>query len=278
VEEHVPETLALQPDAVRESHVAATQTQRLPVEAFGVTDTGQRRAANEDSFAVVYHHGLFMVADGMGGRNAGEVASKMAIDCVREAFESVDTTWPSAAGEDPGRMPSARLLIAGIQRANSRIVNLARRESDKSGMGTTFAGILVLQARVVIAHVGDSRVYRLRAKQLDQLTEDHSLLNEYIREGRWDPAEADAFPRPEIITRAVGADDELEVDTRIDAPVPGDVYLICSDGLSNMLDRPELAAIMLKYRDITQCGGKLIDAANRRGGSDNITAVLVRVG
>lgn len=274
----MPETLALQPDAARESHVAATQIQRLPIEAFGVTDTGRRRAANEDSFAVVYRHGVFMVADGMGGHNAGDVASKMAIDCVREAFENADTTWPSAAGEEPCRTPSARLLIAGIQRANSRIANLARRESDKSGMGTTFAGILVLQTRVVIAHVGDSRVYRLRGKQLDQLTEDHSLLNQYIRNGQWDPAEADAFPRPEIITRALGVDDELEVDTRIDAPVPGDVYLVCSDGLSNMLDRRELAAIMLKYRDLTQCGGKLIDAANGRGGADNITAVLVRVG
>ncbi len=272
------ETPAIQPEAVRDAHVAAAQSERLPVEAFGVTDPGLCRKANEDSFAVVYRHGLFMVADGVGGRNAGDVASKMAVDCVREAFENVDTTWPSEAAEGPCRTPSARLLIAAIQRANGRIFNLARRESDKSGMGTTFAGILVLQEQVVIAHVGDSRVYRLRDKQLDQLTEDHSLLNEYIREGRWDPAEADTFPHPEIITRAVGMGDELEVDTCSDAPVRGDIYLICSDGLSNMLHRRELAAILLKYHDLTQCAGKLIDAANRRGGTDNITVVLVRVG
>lgn len=263
------------PEVARDSHVAVMQPEGALVEAFGVTDVGERRPANEDSFGVVYRHGLFMVADGMGAHNAGEVASKMAVDGVREAFENVDTTWPAAAGE-PCRTPCLRLLVAGVQRANSRIYERAKREPDKKGMGTTFAGLLALPDRVVIAHVGDSRVYRLRGRRFDQLTEDHSLLNQFIREGRWDPEEADTFPDPEAITRAVGLHEEVEVDTRFDLPMPGDVYLLCSDGLSNMLTNEQIASILLKYKDLTLAAGQLVDAANSSGGLDNITAVLVR--
>jgi serine/threonine protein phosphatase PrpC len=251
-------------DAVRESHVAATQAQRPHLQAVGVTDVGERREANEDSFAVAHRHGLFMVADGMGAHNAGEVAAKMAIDCVGEAFDDVGAT------------PSTALLIAGLQRANHRIARRARREPDKKGMGTTFVGLLVLENRVVIAHVGDSRAYRLRGDRLDLLTEDHSLLNSYIRAGEWDPANSHNFPLPSYITRAVGTEDDLAVDTQLRTLAPGDVYLLCSDGLTDMVGGAEVVSTLRKYQDLTQAAQRLVDAANARGGHDNITVVLVR--
>ncbi len=258
--------LAQEPGLARDSHVTARQPDRFCVEAFGNTDPGRVRAGNEDSFAVLHRLGLFVVADGMGGHAAGEVASRLAVECVRETFADVDGT-------------GAEVLIAGVHRAHARIADLAQRDPKKAGMGTTFVGLLVVEGEMVIAHVGDSRVYRFRNEQLDQLTEDHSLLNACIKAGKWDPCEADVFPCPNIITRAVGVndpDEAFQVDTCVVTPLPGDVYLLCSDGLTNMLDRTSLLSILLKYPDVTQATERLIEAANEQGGTDNITAVLVR--
>lgn len=262
----------------RSSHVVpATAPASLPVEAFGRTDIGQVREVNEDSYAVLPRVGLFMVADGMGGHEAGDVASRMAITCVRDAFEDEDTTWPFGVSDAGCRVPSDDLLRAALTRANGHIRRAAERAKQAKGMGTTFAGILVLQDRLVIAHVGDSRVYRLRGRQFDLLTQDHSLLNKLVHEGKWDPAEADAFPAPNAITRALGGDDELEVDTLTEVPEPDDTYLICSDGLHGMVKPRDLASIILKAADLTQAVSRMIERANDNGGHDNITAVLVRV-
>jgi protein phosphatase len=283
----VSQPLAQDPDVLvappaRESHVTQKRPQRIQIDAFGNTDVGLAREGNEDSFAVLHHLGLFMVADGVGGGHAGEVASRMALDCVREAFENPDMTWPAASGQRPEERPNASLLIAGLQHANSHILGISRRHQDKQGqdkqgMGTTFAGVLALDDRVVIAHVGDSRVYRLRERRLDLLTEDHSLLNAWIRAGAWDPADAAAFPYPNAITRAVGMEDQLEVDTRVDAARPGDVYLVCSDGLHGVLEVREIASVLLKHEDLTLAVERLIENANDKGGPDNITAVLARI-
>jgi protein phosphatase len=217
-----------------------------------------------------------MVADGVGGGAAGDVASRMAIDFVSDAFENREMTWPMAAGAEH-RTPGARLLNAGLQRANTRIRGIASCEPDKAGMGTTFAGLLALADRLVIAHVGDSRVYRLRGRRLDLLTEDHSLQNEFIRAGLWSPDQGEPFPHPNVITRAIGAEDTLEVEMRVDAPQPGDVYLICSDGLHGMIDAEEIASVLLKQKDLTRAAARLVELANDNGGLDNITVVLVRV-
>ncbi len=272
----VPEMETARPTTPRQSHVAPRHDARLRIEAFGNTDVGLVREGNEDSFAVLHQLGLYMVADGMGGAAAGEVASKIAIECVREAFEDPDVTWPAVAGERAQGM-DASVLVAGIHRANVRIRNLAGRDSSKKGMGTTFAGLLALDDRLVIAHVGDSRVYRLRNRRLDLLTEDHSLLNACIQAGVWDPDSTEPFPRRNAITRAVGLEDDLEVDTRIDAPWPGDIYLICSDGLHGMLNDSQIADVLLREHDLTLAVGRLIEEANDLGGHDNITAVLVGV-
>jgi protein phosphatase len=183
MENHVPQSLAPERDAARESHVAmnepprdshvaATRAPRMRVEVVGLTDAGLERSANEDNFSVLHDLGLFMVADGMGGHAAGEVASRLALDCIRSTFEDSDLTWPLSRAT-----PSAELLAASIQRAHSAIARISLRDSTKRGMGTTFAGLLALDNRLVIAHVGDSRVYRLRGGRLDLLTEDHSLLS-----------------------------------------------------------------------------------------------------
>jgi protein phosphatase len=169
------------------------------------------------------------------------------------------------------------LLVAGVQRANSHIAGISRRHRDMRGMGTTFVGLLVVEDRLVIAHVGDSRVYRLRGQELDLLTEDHSLLNDLIRRGMWDPAEVDVFPHRNVITRAVGTDDELEVDTRIEVPQPGDVYLLCSDGLHGIVDHQQIASVLLTHQDLTLAAVRLIDLAYDHGGPDNVTVVILRV-
>lgn len=247
------------------------------VAAFGDTHVGRVRQANEDSFLVAPDLGLFAVADGMGGAAAGAEASTLAIAHVREMFEQGDATWPWAAGQDVCRTPGPRLLMAGVHLANARIFTASQRDAEKRGMGTTFAGILTLQDRVVVAHVGDSRVYRLRGRQLDLLTEDHSLLNACIRAGTWSPDDADHFPSPHAITRAVGIDAEVEVDIRLDASAPQDVYLICSDGLHGMLDRRELASILRRHAEPQEAVERLIERANELGGGDNVTAVVARI-
>jgi PPM family protein phosphatase len=241
----------------------------------GKTHRGLVRPTNQDRFGMFPELGLFVVADGMGGAAAGEVAAQMAVDLVSAPFTDLDVTWPGGSTVPDG--VGRELLVAAINYANNRIHGRAIQEFTCHGMGTTFAGILALEDRLVIAHVGDSRVYRFRDRQLDLLTEDHSLLNDFIRRGKWNPAEADVFPHRNIITRAVGADEELEVDTRIEELQPGDVYVICSDGLHGMVDHRQIASVLHKHQDLTVAAARLIDLANDKGGLDNITAVLVRV-
>jgi serine/threonine protein phosphatase PrpC len=253
-------------------------SRQLRIEACGETHVGQIRAKNEDNFAVLEPLGLFMVADGMGGRAGGEVASTLAIASGREAFADPDTTtWPTA-GVQPCQGPSPRLLLAGIHRANDRIFHAGSADPAKKGMGTTFAGVLVAGEQVTIAHVGDSRVYRLRDRKLDLMTEDHSLLNSYLQTGQLDPAHAQSFPYPHILTRALGTDETVEVDTCVGMAMPGDVMLLCSDGLWGVLKPREIASILLKHRALRQAARRLIDRANEQGGPDNITCVLVRWG
>src|SRR5262249_55421439 len=153
------------------------------------------------------------------------------------------------AGGQPCRVPSPRLLVAGIQRANERIFRAGSTDPAREGMGTTFAGVVAAGEQVAIAHVGDSRVYRLRDRRLDLMTEDHSLLNAFIRVGRLDPAHAQFFPYPNILTRALGTDETVEVDTSVGVAMPGDIMLLCSDGLWGVVEHREIASILLKHRD-----------------------------
>ena len=225
------------------------------------TDPGRKRRINEDSFVLVPP--LFAVADGMGGAQAGEVASGLAAGALEES------------GADGG---GERRVVELIQEANRRVHERATTDAATAGMGTTMTAALVEGDRVVFGHVGDSRAYLLRDDTLEQLTNDHTLVAELVRRGELSPGEAQVHPQRSVITRALGTDPDVDVDTFIIDARPGDVFLICSDGLSSMIDMTTIEQIMRQYRtDLPAASKALIQAANRSGGEDNITAVLFAV-
>ncbi|HEY1370814.1 MAG TPA: Stp1/IreP family PP2C-type Ser/Thr phosphatase [Gaiellaceae bacterium] len=229
--------------------------------ATGLTDTGRKRRRNEDAF--VCEPPLFAVADGMGGAQAGEVASQLAAAALREARDApVD----------------AEALVSLIQEANRRVYARSNEDPTASGMGTTMTVALVQDGHVVIGHVGDSRAYRLRDGQLEQLTEDHSLVNELMKSGRLSPEEAETHPQRSVITRALGTDPDVDVDTFVVETREGDLYLLCSDGLTTMLDDESILELIERNRtDLDRAARALVHAANRGGGEDNITVVAFEI-
>ncbi len=230
-------------------------------EHYAGSDTGRQRRANEDS--LLARSPLFVVADGMGGAQAGEVASRIAV----ESF-----------GEGLGNSKSPEETLAEYaQAANARIHELSRSNAEQAGMGTTLTALYVGELEVAIAHVGDSRAYCLREGELLRLTDDHSLVDELIRQGRLTPEEAEDHPQRSIITRALGPEEMVEVDTRSYRARAGDVYLLCSDGLTTMLGEAQLAEVLRAHRDLHEAGEALIAQANEAGGRDNITVILLRV-
>jgi len=226
------------------------------------TDPGRKRRINEDSFVIAPP--LFAVADGMGGAQAGEIASALAAGALEES-------GANGGGE--------RRVSELIQEANRRVHERATTDASTAGMGTTITAALVEpDGRVIFGHVGDSRAYLLREDKLEQLTNDHTLVAELVRRGELSPGEAQVHPQRSVITRALGTDPDVDVDTfAVDARA-GDIYLICSDGLSSMVDSRDIETILRKNRaDLESASRALIQAANRGGGEDNITAVLFAV-
>jgi serine/threonine protein phosphatase PrpC len=230
-------------------------------EQYVGTDTGRQRRANEDS--MLARAPLFVVADGMGGAQAGEVASRLAIESFQHGLD--DTT--DAEGS----------LAAYAQAANLSIHELSEANAEHAGMGTTLTAVYVGAEEVAIAHVGDSRAYCLRDGELLRLTDDHSLVDELIRQGKLTPEQAVEHPQRSVITRALGPEPEVEIDTRSFRARDGDVYLLCSDGLTTMVPDALLAPIMLAHQRLRDAGEALIAAANEAGGRDNITVLLLRV-
>jgi PPM family protein phosphatase len=230
-------------------------------EQYAGTDTGRQRRANEDS--LLARSPLFVVADGMGGAQAGEVASRIAIESFQPGLQ--DASEPEQA--------LASLALA----ANARIHELSHSNAEHAGMGTTLTAVYVGEQEVAIAHVGDSRAYCLRDGQLLRLTDDHSLVDELMRQGRLTPEEAVEHPQRSVITRALGPEGMVEVDTRSFRGRPGDVYLLCSDGLTTMISEQQIAAVLLAHPHLRDAGEALIAAANQAGGRDNITVVLIRL-
>ncbi|HJK97988.1 MAG TPA: Stp1/IreP family PP2C-type Ser/Thr phosphatase [Polyangiaceae bacterium LLY-WYZ-14_1] len=245
----------------------------------GGTDVGRKRQHNEDSYALLESEHLYIVADGMGGHASGEVASKMAIETLREFFaatnEDPEATWPYKM--DRSRGYEENRLITGIKLANLRIFEAAQQDARLRGMGTTLAALLVVAEGALLAHVGDSRIYRLRDGRLEQLTEDHSLLNDYIKMKRLSEEEIANFPHKNVIVRALGMKETVKVDTLLDVPHPGDVYLLCSDGLCGPVSDDEMMEVLRGAGDLHQANQQLIDRANEHGGPDNITSVMVKV-
>lgn len=225
-----------------------------------LSDRGRHRELNEDAYVV--NPPYFAVADGMGGAQAGEVASQLAADAVRE--------------HRPNLPPEER-LAAIAREANRRIYSLAARDERRRGMGTTLTAALVNGDEVAIGHVGDSRAYRWRDGRLEQLTRDHSLVAELQRSGQLTPEAAEQHPQRSVITRALGPEADVEVDTYTVPARAGDVFLLCSDGLTTMLSDDEIAAILERARDLEDAAQTLVRAANQSGGRDNITVILFRL-
>lgn len=245
----------------------------------GETNIGLKRQHNEDSFFLPEEDRLAIVADGMGGHASGEVASKLAVDTVAEHFkatmEDAEITWPYKL--DAGDRYEANRLINGIKLANLKIYDRAQKDEHCHGMGTTVVASMFLDDKVLVGHVGDSRVYRFREGMLMQLTEDHSLLNDYIKMKKLGPDEAHKFPHKNVIVRALGMKESVQVDLLADPHRVGDVYLMCSDGLSGMVDDAGLSYVLSSEPDLDAACERLIQAANRNGGIDNITCVLARI-
>jgi PPM family protein phosphatase len=224
----------------------------------GLSHPGRRRRRNEDAFVI--SPPLFAVADGMGGAKAGEIASRLAAAAVRE--------------EEGERVDVAEL----IREANRRVFQRARDDAAASGMGTTMTLALVEDDHVTIGHVGDSRAYRLRDGTLEQLTEDHSLVAELVRSGKLSPEEAVTHPQRSVITRVLGTDPDVDVDTfSVDAQA-GDLFLLCSDGLTTMVGDERIIDVVAEHRDdLERAAKQLIADANRSGGEDNVTVVFFEI-
>jgi serine/threonine protein phosphatase PrpC len=250
----------------------------LRIEVAGQTDVGRKRSHNEDNFAILAEYGLYVVADGMGGHSSGEIASKMAVDTLEQFFadtsEDPERTWPYKMDRAKGYEENR--LITGIKLCNLRIYEQAQRNSKQRGMGTTLAALFAVEDGIYIAHVGDSRVYRIRDGRIELLTEDHSLLNDYKRMKRLTEEEIANFPHKNVIVRALGMKDTVKVDTRFESPRVGDVLLLCSDGLCGPVNDQRLLDTVTKYGDLTAATQRLIETANESGGPDNITCVLAR--
>lgn len=241
-------------------------------DAAAKTDRGRKRPGNEDAFSIRTDLGFFALADGMGGHAAGEVASQMAVDRIAEEY--------LAAGSDVlGAEELEAALVSATDAANQAIFERSQRELDKAGMGTTLTTLaFVARERAYrIAHVGDSRAYRLRADTLQQLTTDHTWVQQQCQLGRLSPSVARRHPFSNIVTRALGIKGEIDVDVVRGRMQSGDVFLLCSDGLSGVVEDSELAGILAEAGTADEAVGRLVAAANAAGGPDNITAVVVRI-
>src|SRR5262245_49024701 len=248
--------------------------------AIGLTDVGLQREHNEDSFIVLDDYDLFVVADGMGGHRAGDVASKLATEAISEFFRSTaneDVTWPFHF--DTNLSEEENRLLTGIRVANRQIFERSTRSREYHGMGTTVVGAMFSprKRRMFIGHVGDSRCYRVRSGLIQLLTRDRSLVNDYLL-AMPDLTEEQRNELPKnVITRALGMQDQVVVDLQHDDPQNGDTYVLCSDGLSGMISDEDIQEIVATSADIREACRKLIERANQRGGEDNITAVVIRI-
>jgi len=249
------------------------------VEIVHKTDTGLRRDHNEDSVGSEKSIGLAILADGMGGHNSGEIASAMTVAHVLERFKkSFKTLDHGGLDWESGLTQETILLQDALMEANQEIYSAAQSSLANRGMGTTAVGMLFLNNKVSIAHVGDSRAYRLRDGSFELLTEDHSLLQELVRKGFYTLEEARHSDQKNVITRALGIDSRVMVDIAEEITDVGDIYLACSDGLTDMVSDDEIHRILQENEeDIETAADELVMAANEHGGKDNISVILAKV-
>jgi serine/threonine protein phosphatase PrpC len=253
----------------------------MAIDAFGLTDVGKKRKHNEDAFALDVPEGLFIVADGMGGHAAGEVAAKITVETIGEFIAATrqkeEATWPFRYNHEL-HFNSNRLAIA-IEKANERVMSAVATQPWLKGMGTTVVAGLLNEKILSLAHVGDSRAYLYRSGELSRLTDDHSWVHEQVSAGILTEEEAKTHPLKNVVTRALGGGPSVSPDLREMEFSPGDAFLLCSDGLTTMLSDEEIRDSVAadETRDAKTLCQDLVDLANEKGGVDNITVVLVRI-
>ena len=250
------------------------------LKSYGETNVGRKRAHNEDNLLVLPDQNLFVVADGMGGHACGEVASEMVVSTMREFYErcanNTDATWPGR--EERGRTVAENMFNAGVKWCNYSIWERGHADARYKNMGTTVVGIHFDEDYAIVGWVGDSRVYRLRDGELEQLTEDHSLLNDYKKMAVLTPEEEENFPHKNIIVRACGLKEDVVVDIEKVRPQVGDIYMVCSDGLNGEITDPDIRDIMMNHgTDVEGMAKDLIVTACENGGKDNVTTICVHV-
>ena len=243
-------------------------SRKLPITCAGRTDVGVIRSGNEDNYLMVPDRGVFIVADGMGGHAAGEVASEMAVRIIARELGDVSRVTNTEASD---------LIRRSIIKANSTIFQRTLSEQDKRGMGTTATAMVIIGDEYLIGQVGDSRAYLLRDGTLVQLTKDHSYVQEQVDAGYLSPEEARTHPYSNVITRCVGANVDVTPDVYSGTLQVGDVYLLASDGLTGMIEDEDLMGLMERLREPQQLAEELVNEANRRGGLDNVTVIVIRV-
>jgi len=250
----------------------------MKLTAAGLSDVGRKRKSNEDSYHIDAVRGLFIVADGMGGHVAGEVASQLAVDTIQEFLRISDAdseiTWPFDFDEKLSA--GGNRVQAAIQLANREIVRHMQEREDTRGMGTTVVTAVVVDDACYIGHVGDSRAYLIRDGKISQLTRDHTFVNEQVEKGFMSRAEAEKHPARNILTRAVGSTEDLHVDLSETPLQPGDRILLCSDGLSSMVEDTAILGAVEQSPDLDEACARLVALANESGGWDNVTAVLIQ--
>ena len=251
---------------------------RLKIVSSGLTDVGKKRDHNEDSFLIDEDLQLFVVADGMGGHAGGGTASRIAVETIdrelRQARAAQGSTLDARTPLQDSPVPEA--IRAAVERACMAIYSKAQEDPRLAGMGTTVISLLVKDDQAFFAHVGDSRAYLVRGELIQQISEDHSLVNEQIKAGMITPEEAKHSRYKNIITRSVGFEEEVQVDVMGLISEPGDVFILCSDGMANMVVDPEILQVV-RHFPLVEVPRRLIDLANDRGGDDNITVIAVQV-
>ncbi|MFQ5543659.1 MAG: Stp1/IreP family PP2C-type Ser/Thr phosphatase [Nitrospiria bacterium] len=250
----------------------------IKIKAAGATDIGLVRSSNEDSLGLFPELGLFVVADGMGGHAAGEVASRMAVDLIKEYFSRPSTSF--SASSNTQKSGDENRLREAISYANLEVFSASIQDASLSGMGTTVIAIFATSDEVVVGFVGDSRLYLHRngkgVREIVQLTQDHSLVNDYLQKGLVTPEAARNHPQRHILSRALGTGRVVDVESFRKVPEPGDIFLLCSDGLSNKLTPSEINQCLVDGEgELQKIADQLIQEAKEKGGEDNITVLLV---
>lgn len=249
----------------------------MQIKSFGITDVGRQRQHNEDAYLVDDEMNLYLVADGMGGHAAGEVASRIAAESISEFISNTiedDGTWPHAYDENFTR--NTNRLLSALKIANTKVIDAMKKDARLRGMGTTVVACLIDTDRASIAHVGDSRAYLIRDTQMSRITSDHSWVFEQVQAGMLTEAEAEKHPLRNVITRALGGGSSVVPDASEIEVRPGDHFLFCSDGLTGMVSEDDILRIVTECESLEDASKELISRANEHGGHDNITVVLLQ--